>query len=769
MLPAAVVVSCATIGLKGTVPALEMMDWPAVIKAEAVPVDDEAEGSQEDIGDRKDIGDKEDIDEDPDEDAAQISDPKEMLKDGVYYGSGEGYGGIIRVKVAVSDGKISSIDIIEADGETPDFLAKAKEIIPRMLNAQSANVDGISGATRSSNGIRAAVANALSQAGSTESVPETLSDRSDHGNGGSNGNGNGQGAPAASPYTKPTSGWKDGVYEGSARGYGGVVTARVRISGGKISDITADGPGESPSYWEKAQTIISQMLTSQDPRVDAASGATYSSNGIINAVIAALEQAKNGDVASPAPSIAAEKKEQTIITGKDFYSVKVGSPAFSLKAKAKTALHFRSSKTSVVKVSQKGRVTIIGEGTARIKITAKADQTYKKAEKVVTVTVSAADSQLRTGRATVQPDEKGQFTAYEISLTITFQNGRPVAIAQPDSNTDPTNQEYLNRAFKGMKNSLLTVSDASRVDMIDGVSGATCSSRALREAYKNALSKTDPARKDQILSGVASKYDLTVDQQITLKIKGAQGRVSFSSDKENVARVSSDGKVTAVGSGSAVITITAAGVAGYNEAEKTVTINVTGRQQTITMPGFTGGGKYRFTAEDVGKTIPLQAETSGGSDLSYQSSDEDVAAISPEGVVTIVGQGTTVITVAAAKTSVWQAAKVHFFIEITGPDEPEDPPGITGTFSGSARGYGGKVTADVVLDDGVITEITVTGAHETRTYWLQAKTLVPLMISGQTWDVDAVSGATYSSNGIRNAVKNALESAGMTGDVVSGG
>ncbi len=146
-----------------------------------------------------------------------------------------------------------------------------------------------------------------------------------------------------------------------------------------------------------------------------------------------------------------------------------------------------------------------------------------------------------------------------------------------------------------------------------------------------------------------------------------------------------------------------------------------------------------------------------------------MAAISPEGVVTIVGQGTTVITVAAAKTSVWQAAKVHFFIEITGPDEPEDPPGITGTFSGSARGYGGKVTADVVLDDGVITEITVTGAHETRTYWLQAKTLVPLMISGQTWDVDAVSGATYSSNGIRNAVKNALESAGMTGDVVSGG
>ena len=249
-------------------------------------------------------------------------------------------------------------------------------------------------------------------------------------------------------------------------------------------------------------------------------------------------------------------------------------------------------------------MTIIGEGTARIKITAKADQTYKKAEKVVTVTVSAADSQLRTGRATVQPDEKGQFTAYEISLTITFQNGRPVAIAQPDSNTDPTNQEYLNRAFKGMKNSLLTVSDASRVDMI---------SRALREAYKNALSKTDPARKDQILSGVASKYDLTVDQQITLKIKGAQGRVSFSSDKENVARVSSDGKVTAVGSGSAVITITAAGVAGYNEAEKTVTINVTGRQQTITMPGFTGGGKYRFTAEDVGKTIPLQAETSGRS------------------------------------------------------------------------------------------------------------------------------------------------------------
>ena len=84
-----------------------------------------------------------------------------------------------------------------------------------------------------------------------------------------------------------------------------------------------------------------------------------------------------------------------------------------------------------------------------------------------------------------------------------------------------------------------------------------------------------------------------------------------------------------------------------------------------------------------------------------------------------------------------------------------------GEYTGSAMGYGGQVTATVVIKDSVIESITVEGKNETNKYWVKANKIVNKMISKQTWDVDAVSGATLSSNGIRNSVKQALESAGM--------
>lgn len=50
-------------------------------------------------------------------------------------------------------------------------------------------------------------------------------------------------------------------------------------------------PAETPAYFSNAQGVISQILSSQSPNVDAVSGATYSSNGIIQAVQSALSQA----------------------------------------------------------------------------------------------------------------------------------------------------------------------------------------------------------------------------------------------------------------------------------------------------------------------------------------------------------------------------------------------------------------------------------------------------------------------------------------------
>lgn len=74
-------------------------------------------------------------------------------KDGIYYGSGTGFGGTIKVAVTVRDGKIMSIEIQSASGEGSSYLSQAKAVIDRIISQQSLNVDTVSGATYSSRGI----------------------------------------------------------------------------------------------------------------------------------------------------------------------------------------------------------------------------------------------------------------------------------------------------------------------------------------------------------------------------------------------------------------------------------------------------------------------------------------------------------------------------------------------------------------------------------------------------------------------------------------
>lgn len=86
------------------------------------------------------------------------------LKDGEYSGTGKGFGGDVAVKVSVKDGTITDIQVVEAKKEDAAYLDNAKKIIPKMLKAQSPEVDTASGATFSSNGIINAVKDALKEA-----------------------------------------------------------------------------------------------------------------------------------------------------------------------------------------------------------------------------------------------------------------------------------------------------------------------------------------------------------------------------------------------------------------------------------------------------------------------------------------------------------------------------------------------------------------------------------------------------------------------------
>ena len=92
------------------------------------------------------------------EDAAGSS-----YEDGIWKGEAQGFGGTIQVEVTV-EGSITDISIVSAEKEDGAYLSMAEDIIPTIIDAQSADVDTISGATFSSTGIRNAVAQALEEA-----------------------------------------------------------------------------------------------------------------------------------------------------------------------------------------------------------------------------------------------------------------------------------------------------------------------------------------------------------------------------------------------------------------------------------------------------------------------------------------------------------------------------------------------------------------------------------------------------------------------------
>lgn len=96
------------------------------------------------------------------------------------------------------------------------------------------------------------------------------------------------------PSTNATSAtYKDGTYTGVANGYRPNLNVNVTVSGGKISAIEIGENDETPRFFERANpTVVNEIVAKQTTKVTAVSGATRSSNGIMQATANALAKAK---------------------------------------------------------------------------------------------------------------------------------------------------------------------------------------------------------------------------------------------------------------------------------------------------------------------------------------------------------------------------------------------------------------------------------------------------------------------------------------------
>lgn len=439
-------------------------------------------------------------------------------KDGTYTGSAAGFRGNITVSVTISGGKIASISVVSAPGNDEPYLSKAKTLIAKVLAKQSPNgVDTVSGATYSSNGILNAIKNALTKAaGGT--VSETPS------SGGTTG---GDTSPSKLDKDTYTGTYKDGTYTGTGKGYKGTVTAKVTISGGKIKTIDVSGSDDAAYFGKAKNGIVNKIISGQTTNVDTVSGATYSSNGIISAVRNALKKAQTTGGTTTDDEDKKDEKTYTD-TKTEFYGIGYGyrSGRIVLKVTASGGElkgidviekndqdddYFNDAMEIVEKVkngkninvvdtvsgatySSKGILTALTEALNKAVIAGQYTPP-KETPDTPDTPEPTPEGKTYTETAAVTPvaDEDGafDFEAYDLIVDVTVRDGKVTGVSLSASNGYGSNAKQNKRYSDKAVKMELTGKTASDIDGVDTVTGATCSSKAIKQAVKQALAKAE--------------------------------------------------------------------------------------------------------------------------------------------------------------------------------------------------------------------------------------------------------------------------------------
>lgn len=389
-------------------------------------------------------------------------------KDGIYYGTGTGFGGPLKVMVKISDGKIASIQVVEnSDGSS--YISKTSAVIESILSKQSTNVDTVSGATYSSVGIIQAVRNALSQAAvSGSSTGNIVPD-----------NNSGSSEDSSVIGTVP---YKEGIYYGTGEGYNGDVSVAVVIQEHTMKAILITEKSDDDAFFNRAMEVVKKVIrTQKTDGVDAVSGATYSSNGILEAIRNALKQAEmatNGEMIEEKPDVTelksviekAEGLEKTKYTELSWVVLSIRL------ADAKEALE-AVSQTEVDKAAERLK-TAIAQLTSK---DGKEEENTKYISGSYEVTVPCT------------PDEDGDFESYHLTMTVEIRGDKIVGITNVSGDGDSENDSYIKKAVNGTKSAkgvveqILEKGILEADDRVDAVTHATCSSDAIIEGCKAAL------------------------------------------------------------------------------------------------------------------------------------------------------------------------------------------------------------------------------------------------------------------------------------------
>ena len=674
--------------------------------------------------------------------ASSVSIPNK-LKDGTYYGIGKGYGGNLKVKVAVLGGKITDISVV-SHNETPGYYEKGAGVIGKILSAQSAGVNVVSGATYTSNGIKAAVADALKGAGLSSSEAAKVASSSEDSNLKAENEKMKKEieklkAQASNQVAESNiSNLKDGTYEGEGKGFKGTVKVSVSVKNGKIDDIKVLGHGDDEAYFNKAVNLISDVKSKQTLKVDSVSGATFSSIGIKSAISNALKKA-----------------------GMNVGDASVSEEALKAKDKEIEELKAQNEKLSdEIKEVKEAQV----EKTSDINISSLKDGTYK-----------------------------GEGNGYKgkVKVSVTVKSGKIANISVLGNSDD---QPYFRNATAVIDKVVKTQSVK-----VDSVSGATFSSLGIKQAIANALSQAgSPDINTQSSANSALEGKNDKDAQISKLKERVRGyRRETKELRDQLINSSQDIKDaplrdgTYVGEGGGFrgkikvqVSINSGNVSSINVIEnvddapyfdkaKRLINDVINRQRvkvdSVSGATYSSLGIKQGIIDALKKSREAEAPIESNEEVSESSktteSENSRSGSSEEATPanTDSSRNTDSSTPSSnnRKTESPQSDKSNQNGDLS--KLPNKIEGISdGEFEGSGIGYNKRkpIKVKVTIKDGRISNIAIKEEHESPDFFDMVREPIPeSIIENNSPEVDTVSGATMSSRGIINAVKESIKKA----------
>lgn len=395
--------------------------------------------------------------------------PQDGYVDGTYTGSGTGFGGTITVQVTVSNHQIAAINILDASSETAAYFANAQGVISKILTSQSPNVDAVSGATYSSNGIIQAVQNALSQAmpSGSQAEPTPIPEATPTPGPTPTSTPEPTKAPVPTPKPEEEQLYKDGTYTGTGKGYSGTVILTAKIKKGVITSLDVTHT-DTPMFFDKAWGVLeNEIIQNQTTEgIDTVSGATFSSKGILSAMKDILKQAKKGTAKpTPTPEPTATPKPTATPT-----PVPTATP--------------EPTATPAPEITETPDITPDPDETPTPEPTQSPDENPD-------VTPEATPTPEETPEPTPEPlgpyrdgTYSGSSYGYsgKVTVTVTISGGQIVSLEQ----TNKDSPEFFEVAWGTLNPQILANQSA---DGIDTVTGATFSSEGILGAARKALAQ----------------------------------------------------------------------------------------------------------------------------------------------------------------------------------------------------------------------------------------------------------------------------------------